>query len=273
MKEAILLRALIFIILLVNIASFTVIKTSRTSTRIQQQQQHRSTSLTRTCRLSLAFYSDDEDDDEDEDEDDDDDDDEDDLEENVDMDGYRNRLSTLFGGDNTPAVNKDQTDVSSVDELISFARSSEQAAASNDWALPADPISQGVVLLANPAQFCRDWAGGLTTPSPRLLAKFGLTLPPPADLGPDRQADLLPVLIIVEMDNREARAVLLNRRTGYLLGDLENPDGNPPMGLEKFCIQPLWFGGVDNFSSGLDVSSTVQTKMRNRIACCCQKKS
>eukprot|EP00957_Ditylum_brightwellii_P136174 10385486-Ditylum_brightwellii.AAC.1 len=31
-------------------------------------------------------------------------------------------------------------------------------------------------------------------PSPALLAKFGLTLPPPADLGPDRRADLLPVL-------------------------------------------------------------------------------
>jgi hypothetical protein len=49
------------------------------------------------------------------------------------------------------------------------------------------------------------------------------------------------------------RAVLLNRRTGYLLGDLEQQPGGPAPILEKFCIQPLWFGGVDNVSSGLDM--------------------
>ena len=87
-----------------------------------------------------------------------------------------------------------------------------------------------------------------------MLSKFGLTLPPPADLGADRRADLLPVLVVTEYDPQTtaAKAVLLNRRTGYLLGDLEQPQSSTtstssahtPL-LEKFCIQPLWFGGVD----------------------------
>jgi putative AlgH/UPF0301 family transcriptional regulator len=98
------------------------------------------------------------------------------------------------------------------------------------------------------------------SPSPSLLAKFGLTRPPPKSLGPDRQADLLPVVVIVEVDERSGiNGVLLNRRTGYLLGDLEQPPPDdadaetaPPI-LQKFCIQPLWFGGVDNISNGLDM--------------------
>jgi Uncharacterized ACR, COG1678 len=56
---------------------------------------------------------------------------------------------------------------------------------------------------------------------------------------------------------------LLNRRTGYLLGDLEQQSNGidessntktQPL-LEKFCIQPLWFGGVDsdNNNAGLDM--------------------
>ena len=98
---------------------------------------------------------------------------------------------------------------------------------------------------------------------PELLAKFGLTIPPPVDLGPDRRADLLPVLIVVEHDDdndgginkKQSRAILLNRRTGYLLGDLEQQqssidDGSSTPILEKFCIQPLWFGGVDSDGSG-----------------------
>jgi hypothetical protein len=121
-------------------------------------------------------------------------------------------------------------------------------------------------LLANPVYFCDDFkkssppavpflpfgGGGNNKPDSKLLAKFGLTLPPPSELGPDRRADLLPVLVVVELGASTARAVLLNRRTGYLLGDLEQPSGQPI--LEKFCIQPLWFGGVDaSDSKGFDM--------------------
>jgi hypothetical protein len=41
--------------------------------------------------------------------------------------------------------------------------------------------------------------------------------------------------------------------TGYLLGDLEQTADTPAPVLEKFCIQPLWFGGVDNVSTGLEM--------------------
>ena len=223
--------------------------------------------------LASSFYGkfdaqddDDDDDDDEEDEDDDDDDDDYDLDE-LDVDKFRSKMSSLFGDDPDSSVSENMpasSTASSVDELISFARSTAGEAkpeTNTDWATPTDELEPGTVLLANPAKFCADFGTKRTTPSPSLLAKFGLTLPPPADLGADRRADLLPVLMIVsKTPNGGYQAVLLNRRTGYLLGDLESPGdntgaaGGPPAPmLEKFCIQPLWFGGVDNVSAGLDM--------------------
>jgi hypothetical protein len=204
------------------------------------------------------------DDDEEEDDDEEDEDEYADLE-NESIADFRSKMGSLFGDETETAQPeaKPLVDAASIDELINFARSkgdSEEPQA--DWAKPASELKAGVILLANPAKFCTDFGPKHLRPSPALLAKFGLTLPPPKDLGPDRRADLLPVLALVErQDNRGCRAVLLNRRTGYLLGDLEQP---PPGAtedaaasiapiLEKFCIQPLWFGGIDNISSGLDM--------------------
>jgi hypothetical protein len=218
-------------------------------------------------RLSSSFFGDfekfdkeNEDDDED-DEDEDDEDDEDDTDDRSIAD-FRSKMGAMFGTEEKVEKTSDTGTISSVDELISFARSKgdtpKEAAA---WAKHSSDILAGVVLLANPARFCSDFGPKPAKPSAALLAKFGLTVPPPADLGPDRRADLLPVLALVEQqDKRGSRAVLLNRRTGYLLGDLERPP--PGAGedaasvaplLEKFCIQPLWFGGIDNISSGLDM--------------------
>lgn len=149
-----------------------------------------------------------------------------------------------------------------------------------------DILERGVVLLANPAKFCSDLAesedkskskgnsfmGGLfddpfptfgdsdpssSAISPALLAKFGITLPPSPDLGPDRRADLLPVVILIDRDpGRGSQAMLLNRRTGNLMGDLpptlfesagnaDSPDedGFTPHPLAAFMIQPLWWAG------------------------------
>ncbi|KAL7497303.1 hypothetical protein ACHAWT_006145 [Skeletonema menzelii] len=148
-----------------------------------------------------------------------------------------------------------------------------------------DILERGVVLLANPAKFCSDLAesedkskskgnsfiGGLfddpfptfgdsdpsSSISPALLAKFGITLPPSPDLGPDRRADLLPVVILIDRDpGRGSQAMLLNRRTGNLMGDLpptlfesagnaDSPDedGFTPHPLAAFMIQPLWWAG------------------------------
>jgi putative AlgH/UPF0301 family transcriptional regulator len=213
-------------------------------------------------RIASSFFGDfdelDNDDDEDDEEDDDDDYDLDDM----DVDKFRSKMASMFGGTSSSDddASSSSSTASSVDELISFARTKDPqtiADTNTDWAKPTDELQPGTVLLANPAKFCTGFGRSRSTPSPSLLAKFGLTLPPPVELGPDRRADLLPVLMIVsKTKNGGFQAVLLNRRTGYLLGDLENSNASEgqstPM-LEKFCIQPLWFGGVDNISAGLDM--------------------
>ena len=236
-----------------------------------------------------SFYGDFENFDFDEEEEEDDDEEEEEEEgEGLGLDGkslaeFRSKMDFLFDGGAAEDDGSVASAASAVDELIDFARSKQagggSAAAAVDalWAKVATKLEEGVVLLANPAKFCADI--GSVTPNPALLSKFGLTMPPPAELGPDRRADLLPVLILVEApmsptdssstrrSNARMRGVLLNRRTGILLGDLEQPNssddtgdaddpgsGSPPRPLlEKFCIQPLWFGGVDNVSSGLDM--------------------
>jgi len=188
----------------------------------------------------------------------------------------------------------------SVDDLIKFATSptSSGAETPTEWARPYDlsddasNLKGGTVLIANPAMFCADFddpktgvragaseesgggmLGGLlgaiggasgddgpSSPSQALLAKFGLTLPPPADLGPDRRADLLPVLVVLDRHPlKGCQAVLLNRRTGYLLGDLESQAASDSAGMSSaagppklgaFMIQPLWFGGTSAASGG-----------------------
>jgi hypothetical protein len=265
--------------------------------------------------LASSFYgkfeedSDDDEADKDDDNEEEDEDDDDDDDEYLDLDDksladFRSKMSNLYDDDDndiSSSSSRNSRDaVSSVEQLINYARS--KSATENtepkDWARPVKDkrIQKGMVLLANPAKFCSDFDASGTSgrPNPALLAKFGLTLPPPADLGPDRRADLLPVLVIVEHDDDDddeattktqpfllpflskgrdtlTRGVLLNRRTGYLLGDLEPPPPPPSTTsgsdstssssssaaatgmLEKFCIQPLWFGGVDNLSTGLDM--------------------
>ncbi|KAL3921308.1 MAG: hypothetical protein SGARI_006713, partial [Bacillariaceae sp.] len=235
--------------------------------------------------------------------DDDDEDDEDEYEELDDRSiaDFKSKMSNMFDSEDSSSGDDNDDEAasasstktsSSVDDLINFARqqqSGEDSTQEEDWAKPVteEPILQpGTVLVANPLRFCESDSSGSSdssdnnkgggffgmgiggdasssSPSPSLLAKFGLTRPPPKSLGPDRQADLLPVVVIVEVDDRSGvNGVLLNRRTGYLLGDLEQPppedatgeeENEMPPILEKFCIQPLWFGGVDNMSNGLDM--------------------
>jgi hypothetical protein len=213
----------------------------------------------RTTSVQSSFFGDFEDfDGEDSDDDDDDygDDDYDDVDEAA-LAAFRAKMDGLLDSNDEA--------LSDVDELISFATSKASEEASTDWANPVDKVEAGVVLVANPAKFCANFGGSSSSPSSSLLSKFGLTLPPPADLGPDRRADLLPVLVILEKHPlRGSQAVLMNRRTGYLLGDLEQkaedsiPGTMPTPKLGAFMIQPLWFGGTsagsqETASSGLDM--------------------
>lgn len=119
--------------------------------------------------------------------------------------------------------------INSVDDLITFATKSSKDSP-KEWAKAIDisdiakNVKGGVVLLANPKKFCSELINkdgkmqNTNRPNPALLAKFGLAIPPPAELGADRRADLLPVLILLERHPlRGCQALLMNRRTGYLV--------------------------------------------------------
>jgi len=142
----------------------------------------------------------------------------------------------------------------------------EETEEPKEWARVHDNLKGGCVLIANPEKFCSGWSGASEPPSPSLLAKFGLTHALPQDLGADRRADLLPVLVLTDRNFlKGSQAVLLNRRTGYLIGDLDNraavgsanedtgEEPQKPPQLAAFMIQPLWFGGTSADSGGLDM--------------------
>jgi len=201
------------------------------TTRRRRQQQHRRQS---------SFFDDFEADDFQEDEEDDDDDDEDEYAD-MDVGAFRSRMMNSLDDDDdniTPVSFNPPSPTTStaVDDLIARATGRSIKEADPHWVKPVTEIVPGTVLLANPVAFAN--ADRL------LLQTYGLTSPPPLALGPDRRADLLPVLLVTSVnESAETRAVLLNRRTGHLLGDLTDNDGNPI--LPAFCIQPLWFGGMD----------------------------
>ena len=219
MKNTVKIRCfLVFLccILAKNCAAFTA-SSRPTSPAADIDSCRPSVRQTSSTSVQSSFFGDfenfDDQDPDDDDEDDDDDDDYDDVDEAA-LAAFRAKMDGLLGDDDEAS--------SDVDELISFATSKASEEASTDWANPVDKVQAGVVLVANPAKFCADFGGSSSSPSSSLLSKFGLTLPPPADLGPDRRADLLPVLVILEKHPlRGSQAVLMNRRTGYLLGDLE----------------------------------------------------
>lgn len=219
------------------------------------RHQHQSSTIVHSSFFGDFENFDEEDDDDDDEEEEEDDDDYDNMD-NAAVAEFRAKMDNLLDSS------------SDVDELISFATNKASEASSTDWANPVDKLEAGVVLVANPSKFCADFGGSSSSPSTSLLSKFGLTLPPPADLGPDRRADLLPVLVLLEKHPlRGSQAVLMNRRTGYLLGDLEQQQADdgvsaqgamPPPKLGAFMIQPLWFGGTsagseETTSSGLDM--------------------
>jgi Uncharacterized ACR, COG1678 len=256
----------------------------------------------------MAFFEEPDEEEMSSDDDDDDDDDDEflDLVGDQDLDSFRQSLSGMFGTlkDDDEDEDDDDDEEEDDDDDEEIPRTSPTSTPTS-WADPVtSDLSIGMVLVANPARFCLDQPDFLpqirgsnsTTfplpPQPSLLSKYGLTLPPPPELGADRRADLLPVLVLVDEQaptapatNRGAggifgalvggitgssnneggyyRGILLNRRTGYLLGDLEQQGtGEPEDGksslptplLEKFVVQPLWFGGVDSFS--YDMKST-----------------
>ncbi|KAG5184952.1 hypothetical protein JKP88DRAFT_185555, partial [Tribonema minus] len=99
----------------------------------------------------------------------------------------------------------------------------------DEWAKPADAIGVGTVLLADPRPFFKGDA--------KTLQRFGLPEPIPQVISPDRQADLLPCILLVQHGPRGSIGVMLNRRTGMLMGDLGED-------MSAFMIQPIFLGGT-----------------------------
>jgi len=142
--------------------------------------------------------------------------------EQPDWDSLRLRLEKLTGKKPATPPNvipAQQGDVANNKEVVEF------------WNGPFRP---GMVLVANPQFYYAD-----QTPDFHLLKKFGFESSLPKEIQPDRQADLLPCVLIVDTGAQGSYGFVLNRRTGYLAGDLGKDNG-----FEAFMIQPIWFGGT-----------------------------
>lgn len=130
------------------------------------------------------------------------------------------------------------------DMLARIMQGAQQRRASSgeggDWALYSSALRGGVVLVANPAVF-------LNRPPAELASRFFL----PQDLSlelmdglggrspqaVDNLANILPVVLLLGSGNGGTSGLVLNRRTGYLVGDL-NVDSS------GFKIQPVHLGGM-----------------------------
>ncbi|CAN0179599.1 unnamed protein product [Ascophyllum nodosum] len=106
-----------------------------------------------------------------------------------------------------------------------------------EWCKPTETIEAGTVLLADPSSFTSEG-------DPKVLEKFGLAQPLPGSdqISPDRAADLMPVVLLVDVGDKGTMGVMLNRRTGVLMGDLGED-------FKSFMIQPLWLGGTQGEKS------------------------
>ncbi|CAM9651156.1 unnamed protein product [Laminaria digitata] len=108
----------------------------------------------------------------------------------------------------------------------------DESSRPDEWCKATEKVEAGTVLLADPKAFT-------TTGHSKMLEKFGLLQPLPGtdQIPPDRAADLLPVVLLVDAGDRGSMGLLLNRRTGMLMGDLGDD-------FKTFMIQPLWLGGT-----------------------------
>ena len=104
-----------------------------------------------------------------------------------------------------------------VDQLLGVdaERASEPAAPE---VVQPSALAAGQVLVANPERFCS--RNPFSRPV-RDLSRFGLQGPiDDDDLSSDMKAQMLPVLLLIEHSSGGSRALLMERRTGALMGDV-----------------------------------------------------
>ncbi|CAM9741990.1 unnamed protein product [Chrysoparadoxa australica] len=116
-------------------------------------------------------------------------------------------------------------------EMLSkqFGQGGSNAPSADEWCNSTDQVKSGTVLVSDPGQF---YTRGSSS-----LERFGLPEPIPRELPGDRQCDLLPVVLLVEHNDDGSMGIMVNRRTGMLMGDLGDE-------MSTFMIQPIWLGGT-----------------------------
>uniref|UniRef100_I2CSD8 Uncharacterized protein n=1 Tax=Nannochloropsis gaditana (strain CCMP526) TaxID=1093141 RepID=I2CSD8_NANGC len=130
------------------------------------------------------------------------------------------------------------------DMLARIMQGAQQRRASSgeggDWAVYSSALRGGVVLVANPAVFLAGPPAGLAS---RFLLPSDLSLGLFSSFGGggqqaiDNLANILPVVLLLGSGSGGTSGLVLNRRTGYLVGDL-NVDSS------GFKIQPVHLGGT-----------------------------
>lgn len=129
-----------------------------------------------------------------------------------------------------------QTEPNAVDSLLGRTDGATPAEPAGPPVVQVSTLAPGQILVANPERFCS--RNPFARPV-RDLGRFGLQGPiDDNDLSPDMKAQMLPVLLLVEHGDGGSRALLMERRTGALMGDVS---------MEEYgcvAIAPLWLGGT-----------------------------
>lgn len=165
----------------------------------------------------------------------------------------RTRVSSPGGGSSEVAVRmgtefEDEAAKEKLRAMLNRQFGIGDSSRPEEWCKAADSVERGTVLLADPKPFVEGH-------DPKILEKFGLVqkLPSSDEIPPDRAADLLPVVLVVDIGMAGTMGVMLNRRTGVLMGDLGND-------FKPFMIQPLWLGGTQGERSLAFIHSYPEVK-------------
>lgn len=106
--------------------------------------------------------------------------------------------------------------------------------------LAAGELAAGQVLVAHPSKF---FSRNPFSQPVQDLSRFGLQGQPDEDLPSDVRAGVLPVLLLLAHGDAGSRALLLERRSGALMGDVSMDD------YGSVAINPLWLGGTSSQNS------------------------
>ena len=142
------------------------------------------------------------------------------------VDDFRAQLLRQFLGGNDPPEEENAVDVLLRGAGVPVAPP----------ATKASKLAVGQLLVANPERFCS--RNPFSRPV-KDLNRFGLAGPIDLNsLEPDFAAQMLPVIFLIDHDAGGSRGLLMERRTGALMGDVSMED------YGCVAISPLWLGGT-----------------------------